>query len=247
MNECCARMETSWGWTWELLKGLGRRRRGAAREGLSASARDPRAYFDSLSGGAYAEKHRAGNDPLICKAFEDCLGGNRIVEKMVELGCGNGDLMNFALSRLDCYVTGVDFSLPFLISCKERLKARKERFGLLQADLRSWLPSESKSADLIACVNVLPYLEELENLAMVCYRMLRKGGVALVIYPRESLVWEKNFDGVELVFHEPTEIDCVMSDAQLSRISHRRLGFRLPALLGGFRVAIAYADLFAAI
>ena len=111
------------------------------------------------------------------------LGGR--IGQLLEVGCGSGiflpELARHCNSLFACDVH------PNLGLVKEMLAAESVDAELIQADARS-LPYASESMDAIVCMSVLEHLRDLESPVNEFFRVLRRGGVAIVGVPVENLM-----------------------------------------------------------
>ncbi len=98
--------------------------------------------------------------------------------RVVDLGCGTG-LSGVALQDLAVSLIGVDLSPEML----ERARARGIYDTLVEADLRPALEDLGDgSADLVAAVDVLVYVGELEPLLPEIFRVLAPGGAFVATF-----------------------------------------------------------------
>lgn len=97
---------------------------------------------------------------------------------IVELGCGTGRNTSWLAERARSLVA-MDFSCAMLGRARER--ARREGLGervrFLEHDVRTALPLDAVSADLVAIALVLEHIEDLGFVFGECARLLRPGGL----------------------------------------------------------------------
>ncbi len=97
---------------------------------------------------------------------------------IVELGCGTGRNTVWLAERARSLVA-VDFSSAMLERAQER--APREGFGervrFLEHDIRTALPLEAASVDLVVIALVLEHVEDLGFVFGECARLLRPGGL----------------------------------------------------------------------
>lgn len=102
-----------------------------------------------------------------CRRF--LTAGARAGERVLDIGCGNGDLMR-ELAALGCEVVGVEVD--------PQLVAEGVARGLeMHAGFAEKLPFESESFDRIVCSVVIPYTDE-RRAVQEWARVLRPGGEA---------------------------------------------------------------------
>lgn len=99
--------------------------------------------------------------------------GNKVLQKVVDLGCGTGLLgyelkQRFAVQEL----IGVDIAANMLAKCEE--KALYDR--LCKDDLVAYLQQTEENVDLIISSDSLVYLGDLEPIFAHAHRLLHKGG-----------------------------------------------------------------------
>lgn len=96
-------------------------------------------------------------------------------ERVLDAGCGTGNLTRALLTRLSDAgrVLAVDLS-PRMIDAARR-KVRDPRAGWLVADLRR-LPVPDASFDRVICCSVWPHIDDREGTAGEIARVLRPGG-----------------------------------------------------------------------
>lgn len=130
--------------------------------------------FDRGIGNGEEDLHRNYLDPLIFSYL-----GQKKYKTIVDAGCGNGYLLN-KLAKISTYVVGLDYSDKLLKASKERIKGSKN-ISLLKADLTQRLPIKDNSTDVVIANMVLQYLPQLESFAKECYRILKPGGLLLIL------------------------------------------------------------------
>lgn len=95
-------------------------------------------------------------------------------KKMLELGCGTGHWTSFFIeNKFD--VTAVDNSEAMLEIARK--KAIDARFLLADA---AKLPFENNSFDTVASITMLEFVDEQQKVMHEMYRVLKKGGYAIV-------------------------------------------------------------------
>ena len=84
------------------------------------------------------------------------------VQNVLDIGCGDGELMKLIVSRRSLYSVGVDIFEPYLRNCK-KLGSHSD---LIRADIRE-LPIKPKSFDVVLCVEVLEHLDKAEGMQLL--------------------------------------------------------------------------------
>jgi len=103
-------------------------------------------------------------------------------QKLVDLGCGSGELLN-RLQGKGLKLAGCDIS-------KAGFNKIKGKLELKQADLEKPLPYASNSFDFAVLREVLEHIENKEGLLKEINRILKKNGKLVVSTPsRHGLIW----------------------------------------------------------
>jgi SAM-dependent methyltransferase len=131
------------------------------------------ALVDDRIGSGGDDLHTKLIDPLILSYI-----GNPKAKDVIDLGCGNGYLFG-KLPGLSSY-TGVDSSEKLLGYAKKRLPKRSD-VTLLQSDIAGPLSLPDAGADLCIANMSLQYVPSLENIPAEIFRLLRPGGVFILI------------------------------------------------------------------
>ncbi|AXE30972.1 hypothetical protein DK842_14410 [Chromobacterium phragmitis] len=180
-------------------------------------AEAPKACAEMYVGSAFDAASRSFDDDLARLRYSgpqwlaDCLLRQAPAPKSLsalDLGCGTGlageRLLPYAL-RLD----GVDLSAGMLAQAQ----AKGIYDSLAQAELRAFLRSAKMSWQLIACLDTLPYLGDLDNVFDWLARRTEAGG--LLLFCVESLI----DGGVDYALHHsgryrhaPSYLDRLLSE-----------------------------------
>jgi SAM-dependent methyltransferase len=83
-------------------------------------------------------------------------------KSILDVGCGNGELMINLRKRINVYSVGLELYLPYLHEAKKR----KSHDDFILADAR-WLPIKPKSFDGVLCSQVLEHLNKIEGLKLL--------------------------------------------------------------------------------
>lgn len=104
---------------------------------------------------------------------------------VLDLCCGTGNqLVLYEALYKNCDITGVDISNGALNKARERLK--KENIHLYQADVGQFIKDNvdvGKKYDLVSCFYGLYYLENVEEIIPLIYKLLTDKGQFLVCGP----------------------------------------------------------------
>lgn len=101
--------------------------------------------------------------------------------RILDLGCGPGNLLDFLRPRGDIY--GSDYSADALGFCLDRGYRR-----LFRADFHS-LPISSESFDLVTCIDVVEHLKDDRRALQELHRILRPTGRLVLSVPAFQALW----------------------------------------------------------
>lgn len=108
---------------------------------------------------------------------------------LLDIGCGRGDYLE-AFSGLGFSVTGVDISKSASVD--------EKKFKVETADLEEEsLPFSDNSFDFVFCKSVIEHMKQPTNLMREALRVLKPGGIAVVMTPS----WEHTYWGPFYVDH----------------------------------------------
>jgi demethylmenaquinone methyltransferase/2-methoxy-6-polyprenyl-1,4-benzoquinol methylase len=102
-------------------------------------------------------------------------------QRVLDWGCGTG-LARLALDDAGCFAVGVDFSLGMLRRAADRGQGR-----LVLASC-SRLPFRGESFARLLGATVIQNVQDKDRALAEISRTLRKGGIAVISYPRNALV-----------------------------------------------------------
>jgi ubiquinone/menaquinone biosynthesis C-methylase UbiE len=101
---------------------------------------------------------------------------------ILDVGCGPGVMLEAILSR-GHIVRGIDLSEDMVREANARLGGTGSAHPLcVKGDIEA-LPFDDESMDVVLCLGVLPYLREEQNGINEISRVVRKGGLAVVVMP----------------------------------------------------------------
>jgi SAM-dependent methyltransferase len=106
-----------------------------------------------LDGGVHA-KHR------IMRYHDFFVEHVRAGERVLDVGCGKGELAHDLVERAGAYVTGVDVNRSSLEFARQRFGS--DRLELVEADVREWVPPAP--FDVVVLSNVLEHIPDRSGL-----------------------------------------------------------------------------------
>lgn len=104
--------------------------------------------------------------------------------RVLDLGCGVGNLGRVFKERWNCDVTGVTYS------AQEAERASQYLDRVFVSDLNEWTPDSLEKFDLIVCSHVLEHLYQPEQLLQRLRPALEEGGTLAVALPN-LLFWKE--------------------------------------------------------
>jgi SAM-dependent methyltransferase len=147
--------------------------------------------------------------------------------KILDLGCGTGNLSRQLLDDLQVSAIGLDKSFNMLA------KARNKALTVLCADADSSpLPFRDNSFDRVIISFVMHHIKNRQDLIKECYRVLRGGALILVTSSHDQIqgmhwVLQKFFPSLveadKKRFPEISDLDSYFQSAGFKDISHEEL------------------------
>ena len=126
------------------------------------------------------DEHRSFSKHLAEKVAE--FGGIREGMKVLDVGCGTGNLATQLLDLTDLDIVGVDISLPML------KVAREKSLEVICTDVaNNRLPFRDGCFDIITATYVIHQISNLELLFPECHRVLRDGALVLLTSSHEQI------------------------------------------------------------
>ena len=100
---------------------------------------------------------------------------------ILEIGCGEGNLMQYLKNKFNCKILGID------ISTKQVALAREKNLNVINLDIFEYLDSleDKKIFDLIILVDVIEHLSKnrVEELFLRLSKTLKKNGSVIFKFP----------------------------------------------------------------
>jgi SAM-dependent methyltransferase len=154
-------------------------------------------------------------DPILEAAVRVLDARAGLVERLVDVGCGGGDLLRALGKRARRYV-GVDL-------------VRYEHFPsdgaeFVAADLNSGIPVEDGSADVVVAIETIEHLENPRAFMRELVRLARPGGLVLVTTPNQLSLLSKLTLLVKNRFNAFTDRDYPAHITALLESDLRRIG-----------------------
>jgi ubiquinone/menaquinone biosynthesis C-methylase UbiE len=153
----------------------------------------------------------------------------RAGERVLDLGCGEGDFAAAAVQAGAAEAVGVDVAAEAI----RRARARHPDLRFERVD--DTLPENDAGFDLIWCSEVLEHVLDTARLLSEARRVLRTGGTLLVTTPAHGLRrrlglalrgWEEHFDprGPDLRFYTARSLTDLLEDFGFEAIEVRTDG-----------------------
>ncbi len=167
------------------------------KEKIRADLKEASDFYDSE---VFHEK--GFENPLPFKRFVLSLLLSRVETggKLLDVGCGNGNFLQFAQNHYDAY--GVDFSKKAILLAKSRCD--KCHFSVSPAET---LKFPSGSFDAVVCLGALEHFVNMDSALKEMRRVLKKNGTAIIHVPNSNYLIHK-----VLGIHEHGQINERMAD-----------------------------------
>jgi ubiquinone/menaquinone biosynthesis C-methylase UbiE len=105
-------------------------------------------------------------------------------EKVLEAGCGDGLILLNLIRHFSIKGYGVDFSTDALEHARRLFQARHVPAELIQADIRT-MPFPDNYFDKVVSLGVIEHLEDPKQALQELARVLKPGGVAIIMTPNK--------------------------------------------------------------
>jgi SAM-dependent methyltransferase len=214
----------------------------------SRSLADVRAYWDARVHDTILSHDPPGSSSYFAamadyrysklKYLPELIGFDRWRDRdVLDVGCGAGlDLVR--LAGAGARASGIDISRASLLLAHQYLETAGSRAILVQADAAR-LPFSDASFDLVLCHGVLPFAPDPGAIVAECRRVLREGGLAIVVaYNRVSVmsalraisaVTPGHGDAPVFRTHTRGEFDRLLAPFSQRDLRTERLGWHLVA------------------
>jgi ubiquinone/menaquinone biosynthesis C-methylase UbiE len=126
------------------------------------------------------DEHRSFSKHRAEKLAE--FGGIREGMKVLDVGCGTGDLASQLLNLLNLDIVGVDVSLPML-----RVAREKSLKVICINAANNRLPFRDGCFDIITATYVIHQIRNLKHLFSECHRVLGEGALVLLTSSHEQI------------------------------------------------------------
>lgn len=160
--------------------------RGIRRQSLGTYQKSVRRLYDGRRGSVLKFSSMISlHEPLMGKLFHSGRFDARRFDRILDVGSGAGQIVRhlLATSRPDTEVVGFDLSWEMLKRARERLQSDRPVF--VAADMRA-LPFRDNSFDCVTCGYVLEYLPDPTDGLREFARVLRPGGIILLLATEDS-------------------------------------------------------------
>jgi len=132
------------------------------------------------------EKHfwHIGRKEIIYQMAENCFKGKITGLKMLEIGCGNGNILRYFREK-GINIEGGDISPASLNLCKKRVNAPLYQFDA--DDLN--LPFPDESYDIVGMFDLIEHIDRDDKLLKEAFRICKKNGVLIITVPANKSFW----------------------------------------------------------
>ena len=128
------------------------------------------------------------------------LGGIRAGTRVLDLGCGTGNVATRLLAMVDVDITGIDASIGML------KLAREKSLEVICSNVDNRvLPFRDSVFNIVIGVYVIHHIRNIESLFTECYRVLRGGALLLLTSSHEQI--ERSHPVVNQFFPSYVDID----------------------------------------
>lgn len=140
----------------------------------------------------------------------------RSARRVLDLGCGSCDLVQYLAARYGQQVTGVDISNNSFPS--RRHTPDGSRYDCLKRDAASMSFAENSSADAVIVMWALHEMAGPKTILQEVHRVLRPNGEVLIVdFPKGSLaqrLWNENY-------FQPSEVEVLLKETGFEQIQVR--------------------------
>ncbi|MFM8478514.1 MAG: class I SAM-dependent methyltransferase [Planctomycetaceae bacterium] len=161
--------------------------RGIRRQPFGSYQKSVRRLYDGPKGAMLKFSSLISlHEPLMGRLFRSGRFQASRFSRILDVGSGAGQILRHLLdtARPDCEIVGFDLSWEMLRRARERLNSPRPVF--VAADMRA-LPFRDNSFDCVTCGYVLEYLPDPRDGLREFARVLRPGGVVLLLATEDSV------------------------------------------------------------
>ena len=137
--------------------------------------------YTSLKRGNHKKEIPSEYEMISDHIFKNFLKSSNSEIKILEIGCGEGDLMQYLKNKFNCKILGID------ISKRQVALAREKSLNVINYDIFEYLESfeDQKIYDLIILVDVIEHLPKrrIEDLFIRLSKTLKKNGSVIFKFP----------------------------------------------------------------
>lgn len=102
-------------------------------------------------------------------------------DKVLDIGCGWGSFMFYAVEKCDCSVTGITLAQEQIAVIRETAKARGFSTNMHAGLMHAYdLAFENQTFDKVVTVGAIEHMEDLDRVFSETYRVLKDDGLFLV-------------------------------------------------------------------
>jgi ubiquinone/menaquinone biosynthesis C-methylase UbiE len=176
-----------------------------------------RNYFNRSSQKKYDQNHISTNfDPILKTIFDSSLLNRYLSKKkisIIDVGAGSCDFETILFTKRKFTDNDVVVALDFSKSMVEKCM-RKTMYNIhpLVSDATS-LALRNNCSDITIFLNVLPYIENVENAMSELFRITKKNGIIIIVKPIRDQYgfWEDQFENIEINYHDNFK-ECIQSN-----------------------------------
>ena len=110
-------------------------------------------------------------------------------DSVLDIGCGNGNVLNMLANCYGCMLTGIDFSASAVKSALSRNRkfVKNERMNFICQDMKR-LPFPDNSFDKVYSINTVYFWNNLDDVMAEIRRVLKPNGLFInALYTNETL------------------------------------------------------------